>query len=173
MRRSLTLALVLLPAVSLALHGQAGTPHGHAHTPGMTHGSTDSAHAAMKARGATAMGVDQDKATHRFDSLADGGRIELQSDLDDSVAIAGIRAHFKDIESAFRSGDYSIPMFVHDGPVPGTGVMQARKDRIEFVRRDLPKGAELRLRTTDRAAIDAIHQFMAFQRKEHGAGGIP
>lgn len=171
MHRSLTLALLILPAAPLLLRAQSGMPPGHQHTPGMVHGATDSAEAAMKARGARAMRVDQDKSTHRFDSLEDGGRIELQSDLDDSTAIAGIREHFRDIEQAFRAGDFSIPMFVHDTVVPGTAVMAARKDRIEYTRRDLPRGAELRLTTSDAAAIKAIHQFMEYQRTEHHAGG--
>jgi hypothetical protein len=58
-------------------------------------------------------------------------------------------------------------MFVHDGEVPGTAVMVKRKDRIRYVRRVLPRGAELRLLTSDRAAIRAIHEFLEFQRREH------
>jgi hypothetical protein len=174
MHRSLALLLLGLTAVSPTLRAQSpdSMPAGHRHTPGMTHAQADSSTAAMKKRGKQAMMVDQDKATHHFDALPDGGRIELQSSIDDSVAISGIRAHFKEIETAFRAGDFSIPMFVHAGEVPGTSVMAAKRSGIRYIRRDLPRGAELRLRTTDPEVVRAIHSFMAFQRREHHATGI-
>jgi hypothetical protein len=132
----------------------------------------DSAYTALKRRGGSAMGVNQDQATHRFDALPDGGRIELQATSDDSAAINGIRQHFRQIEASFRKGDFAIPMFVHDGVVPGTGLMAARKEMIRYVRRELPRGAELRLQTSDPETLKAIHQFMAFQRGEHHAEGV-
>jgi len=131
----------------------------------------DSAFAGVQARGHTAMGVDQYTSTHRFDALEDGGRIELQRDTDDSVGVATIRAHIRAIATAFRSGDFSTPTFVHMRMVPGTDVMAARRTLISYEARDLPRGAELRIRTTDPAAIAAIHRFLAFQRSDHHAGG--
>jgi hypothetical protein len=136
------------------------------------HQHDDSAFAALKKRGGAAMRVDQDMAAHQFDALPDGGRIELQATTDDSASINGIRQHFRDIEAAFRRGDFRIPMFVHNAEVPGTAVMAARKSEIRYTRRDLPRGAELRLQTTDPAALAAIHEFMAYQRGEHHAGGV-
>ena len=156
-RLALTLALVL---GALPLSAQE-----HQHT-------TDSAFTALKQRGGKAMMVDQDKSAHLFDALPDGGRIELQATTDDPQAIAGIRQHFREIESAFRRGDFAIPMFVHEGQVPGTDVMKARRTTISYTMRELPRGAELRLQTTDAEALDAIHRFMAFQRDEHHAGGM-
>ena len=144
---------------------------GHRHEAGMTHPAADSGFAALQRRGQTAMGVDQYKSAHRFDDLPDGGRIELQSDSADAAAIAAIRAHFRDIEASFRAGDFTTPFFVHAQEVPGTTVLQAGRDRIIYSRRELPRGAELRLRTTDPAVRQAIHDFMAFQRREHRAGG--
>ncbi len=156
------LALLLAPA----LEAQE-----HAHTPGMTHPEDDSAFTALKEQGRRSMGVDQDKAVHVFDALPDGGRIELQADSDDPEAIAGIRQHFKEIETAFQNGDFSTPMAVHAGAVPGADIMGARKEYIQYARTELPRGAELRLRSKDPAALAAIHDFMAFQRTEHRAGG--
>jgi len=48
----------------------------------------DSAFAAMQARGKHVMGVDQYTSAHRFDSLADGGRIVLRRDVADSAGVA-------------------------------------------------------------------------------------
>lgn len=131
----------------------------------------DGAFAALQARGAQAMGVDQYASTHLFDALPDGGRIELQRDVDDLPGVEEIRGHLRKIAEAFASGDFSTPALVHLREVPGTAVMAANKDRIEYVYRDLPRGAELRLVTNDPDAIRAIQEFMAFQRDHHRAGG--
>jgi hypothetical protein len=55
--------------------------------------------------------------------------------------------------------------------VPGTSVMAAKRDVITYVYRELPRGGELRIVTKDRDAVQAIHEFMAFQRSDHRAGG--
>jgi hypothetical protein len=131
----------------------------------------DTAFAGVQTRGRAAMGVDQYTSTHRFDALPDGGRIELQRDSDDSVGVATIRAHIRAIGRAFENGDFSAPAFVHMRMVPGADVMAAKRARIRYEARDLPRGAELRIRTADSEAIAAVHRFMAFQRSDHHAGG--
>ncbi len=133
--------------------------------------SHDSAYAAMQARGKQAMGVDQYTSVHKFDSYPDGGRIELQRDRDDSAGVAAIRAHIAEIASAFKRGDFSTPAFVHMQMVPGTKTMAAKRSLIAYEVHNLPRGAELRITTTDPEALKAIHEFMAFQRSDHHAAG--
>ena len=163
----LALAAVLaVPAAACAQH----TPQNHAadHPPAQT---ADSGFAALQGRGAQAMGVDQYTSTHRFDSLVDGGRIELQRDTDDAEGVATIRAHLASIAQAFSEGDFRTPGFVHAGTVPGTEVMAARRASIRYTYRDLPRGGEVRITTADAEALRAIHAFLAFQRGDHRAGG--
>jgi len=131
----------------------------------------DTSYAAMQRRGQHAMGVDQYTSIHKFDSFADGGRIELQRDRDDSAGVAMIRAHIRAIAAAFKSGDFSTPAFVHMQMVPGTKVMASKRAVITYDVHDLPRGAELRIRTRDPEAVAAVHDFMAFQRGEHHASG--
>lgn len=140
-------------------------------SPSHAHVAHDSAFAAMQERGRMAMGVDQYMSTHRFDALPDGGRIELQRDVADSAGVAQIRSHLREIARAFKAGDFSTPAMVHLKEVPGTPIMAERRDRITYEARDLPRGAELYIRTTDSVAVRAIHDFMAFQRTEHHASG--
>ncbi len=134
--------------------------------------TTDSAFAAMQERGKKAMGVDQYTSTHKFDALPTGGRIELVRDTDDAAGMALIRAHIRDIAKAFSTGDFSTPEFVHMSDVPGTRVMREKRAVIAYEPRDVPRGAELLIRTTDPDALRAIHDFMAYQRNEHHAGGM-
>jgi len=127
--------------------------------------------AELQTRGAEAMGVDQYTSTHLFDALPDGGRIELQRDVDDPDGVAQIRSHLREIAAAFENGDFETPAFVHMQTVPRTSVMAAKKDVITYTFSELPRGGELRIVTSDAEAIRAIHAFMEFQRTDHRAGG--
>ena len=133
--------------------------------------AADTAFSALQARGAAAMGVDQYTSAHVFEALTDGGRIVLQRQEDDPEGTATIRAHMADIASRFGAGDFSIPGFVHDQKVPGTDVMTERASLISYAVDPLPRGGQVRLTTTDSAAIAAIHDFLGFQRHDHRASG--
>ncbi|MCR4341130.1 MAG: hypothetical protein NUW01_14725 [Gemmatimonadaceae bacterium] len=133
--------------------------------------SADSAFAALQERGATAMGVDQYTSSHVFESLPDGGRIVLQRDSVDSAGTATIRAHMRDIARRFSAGDFSIPGMVHAMEVPGTAVMAARRASIRYMADTLPRGAQVRILTTDSAALSAVYEFLEFQRQDHRAKG--
>lgn len=133
---------------------------------------SDRAFATMQARGQTVMGIDQYASAHVFEDLGDGGRIVLDADSpSDTAGIVAIRQHMRDIATAFRAGDFASPFQVHDQVVPGTSVMAARRTTITYESTDRPRGAEVRIQTTDSAAVAAIHAFLAFQRTEHHAAG--
>jgi hypothetical protein len=134
-------------------------------------GAPDSAFAAMQKRGQMAMGVNQYTATHKFDITSDGGRIELQRDVFDSLDVAQIRAHVKLIKHAFEAGDFSTPAFVHFREMPGTATMARNKALIHYTYGELPRGAELRITTADPDSRAAIREFMQAQRTEHHASG--
>jgi hypothetical protein len=127
----------------------------------------DSAFALVQTRGHVAMGVDQYTSAHRFEALADGGRITLVRDRDDPAGVTQIRAHMAEIAAAFRRGDFTVPGFVHDRAVPGTATMAARRSQISYSADTVPHGGSLRIHSNDSIAISAIHQFLAFQRQDH------
>jgi hypothetical protein len=130
---------------------------------------TDTAFQSLQARGKQAMGVDQATSTHRFESLPDGGCITLVRDMTDSAGTAQIRSHLHAMERAFGAGDFSMPMFIHMKTVPGITVMAERRAAIRYRETDLPNGGQLRITTSDSLALAAIHEFLAFQRREHRA----
>lgn len=160
---TLTVLSLLILAPLVPLRAQAGHDHASMH-------KDDSAYKAMKKRGAMMMGVDQDRSTHHFTDLPDGGQIELVSNVEDTAATRRIREHFGEIEKAFAEGDFSIAVMVHDQDIPGTVTMKARASAITYRKQEVPRGARLRITTTDPDAIAAIHQFLLFQRTEHHAG---
>ncbi len=128
--------------------------------------------AAMQSRGAHVMGVDQYTSAHVFEDLPDGGRVVLdRDDAVDTAAIATIRAHMRDIATAFRAGDFTKPFQVHAQAVPGTVGMRERRAAISYEAIDRPRGGEVRIRSNDSVAVRAIHEFLAFQRQQHHAAG--
>ena len=116
------------------------------------------------------MGVNQYTSAHVFEDLPDGGRIVLETP-SDTPGIARIRQHMRDIAAAFRAGDFTKPFQVHAEAVPGSAVMAARRTTIVYQAIDRPFGGEVRIRTTDPAAVTAVHEFLAFQRGAHHAAG--
>jgi hypothetical protein len=167
---TLSAATVLAqPPAGGAVRGRPAVRPDTSKAAGMSHGNSDSAFAGVQARGKVAMGVDQYASTHHFETLADGGRIELQSNSDDTTAIAAIRTHLQDIAKAFGSGDFSAPSFVHMQAVPGAQVMAAKRRVITYSFKPLARGGELRIKTADVEASAAVAQFLAFQRMDHRA----
>jgi hypothetical protein len=153
--RILSLALVTLAGAPAAAVAQAALH--------------DSAFTALQNRGARVMGVDQYTSSHRFEALRDGGRIELQRDVDDSAGVRTIRGHLQAITRQFAAGNFSASTTVHARSVPGTAEMRARRAVIRYEFRPLPRGGEVRITTRDRNAVRAIHEFLAFQRQDHSA----
>lgn len=129
----------------------------------------DSGFAGVQRRGAAVMGVNQYTSRHVFEPLADGGRIELQRSVDDSAGVAQIRWHMQLIARQFAAGDFRLPGIVHDREVPGTRIMADRHGAISYAVESLPRGAAVRVRSSDTLAVRAIHEFLAFQRQDHHA----
>jgi hypothetical protein len=132
----------------------------------------DSAFAAVQMRGRAVMGVDQYTSQHVFEDLPSGGRIVLdRADGLDTAGIKAIRQHMRGVASDFLVGDFAKPLSVHAQQVPGTKIMRAKQARMKYDVVDRPRGAEVRISTTDSAAVRAVHAFLAFQRSDHRAPG--
>ena len=162
--QTVRIPLLMLLAVALVRAPSAAAQSEHEHH---RRADSDTAFASMQERGKAAMGVDQYTSTHQFEDLADGGRIELQRDSSDRAGVAEIRAHLQRIAKAFAAGNFNVPGFVHTGEVPGTSVMRERRAQIAYRYSPLPGGGQVRIETGDPTARRAVHEFLAFQRREH------
>ena len=129
--------------------------------------------AEMQERGNRSMGFDQSKTTHHFRSLADGGAIEVTvNDPADTANLAAIRNHLSQIAKQFAAGDFSAPMMTHAEMPPGAAEIQKLKDKIAYAYEELPGGARVRITTGDPTALAAVHDFFAYQIKEHRTGDV-
>jgi hypothetical protein len=156
-------AVASLPLVSVAF----AQDH-----PMMPSGMTHEQHMAlMKQHGQTAMGFDQDKATHHFTLTANGGTIQVTViDPADQITHDEIQAHLREIAAAFGSGDFEKPLLTHGEVPPGVSEMQRHKDEITYTYEGLKDGGVVRIETSNADALNAIHAFLQYQIREHVTG---
>lgn len=135
------------------------------------HAHDESLSVAMNERGAEGMGFSQTATTHHFLLNANGGVIQVEAnDPADTASRDDIRMHLSHIAKAFSSGDFAIPMFVHDTLPPGVLVMKDRSKKISYKFEETPAGGRVVIVTTDTKALDAVQQFLRFQITEHKTG---
>jgi len=127
--------------------------------------------ATVESHGDQAMGFPHEKTTHHFRLLKDGGAIEVSAnETSDKANTAAIQSHLKQIAKMFTDGDFSTPMFIHDGVPPGTETMKLMNTAIRYSYEEGPAGGRVRVKTEDAVALSAIHDFLRFQIKEHHTG---
>lgn len=135
------------------------------------HTAENSHHAAMEEHGDQAMGFSHDATTHHFRMSANGGAIEVTAnDLNDKASTEAIRAHLSHIAVMFGNGDFTTPMFVHDGVPPGVTTMKLLKAKIRYKYEEISSGGRVRIESSDPVALAAIHDFLRFQITDHQTG---
>ena len=117
------------------------------------------------------MGFSQTETTHHFLLKADGGVIQVEAnDPKDTRNRDLIRMHLTHISQAFAAGDFSDPLAVHDKVPDGVPVMQRLKGDIHYTFEETPQGGRVLIKATNLQALDAIHEFLRFQVREHETG---
>jgi hypothetical protein len=125
-------------------------------------------HAAVNERGDHVMGFSQEKTTHHFQILKDGGIIEVEAnDSKDTATRDQVRGHLTHIAKMFADGNFAAPMLIHDQTPPGVPVMKDRKDRITYRFENTDNGGRVLISTEDKDALEAIHKFLRFQIADH------
>ena len=140
-------------------------------TSSLVHGQTSPGSTAGATRGDEAMGFDQQKTTHHFKLLPDGGTIEITAD--DPSDVAGrdaIRQHVAKIATMFGQGDFNIPTLVHGQKPPGVDTMTRLKSSLDYAAENEPNGGRVRITTADPEGLKAVHDFLRFQIQEHKTG---
>jgi hypothetical protein len=86
---------------------------------------------------------------------------------DDKTSKDEVQMHLRHISQAFQSGDFNIPMFVHDQTPPGVAMMTKLKDQIHYKYEEAPNGGRVVISSANAEAVTAIHDFLKFQITEH------
>jgi hypothetical protein len=162
----------LLPVV-VAITLSSGAQH-----PSMPAGMSHEEHlkemqkdAALKKRGAEAMGFDQDATVHHFRLSPTGGAIEVEVVRPpDEANRTAIRVHLRQIADEFARGEFGKPLATHGEVPPGVAGMQQRRSSIAYRYEETPLGARVVIETSDPEAKTAVHAFLRYQIAEHKTG---
>jgi hypothetical protein len=134
-------------------------------------GSPQHDDASLNSRGNHVMGFDHLKTTHHFELTKTGGVIQVQAnDKSDSESRDHIRMHLQHISKSFAAGDFEDPMDVHAETPPGVLTMKKLKTRIGFKYEATDNGARVVIRTHDKEALNAVHEYLQYQIQEHKTG---
>jgi hypothetical protein len=164
-----SLILMASVLVSSCAHGQ--NPVVSCRMQDQYHVSPDQHSAGVDNRGDHAMGFSHETTVPHFMLLPDGGTICVETSREhDDATRDQIRTHLAHIAGMFSSGDFEIPMFIHDRVPPGVPVMRAKRGSISYTYQDSVRGGQVRIRTADTEARNAIHEFLAFQIQDHRTG---
>ena len=158
--------VVVVPGVGYAQH--SAMPKDMTHEEHLAQMKKD---ADLKARGARAMGFDQDKATHRFVLTSTGGMIEVEADkpIDLDVRDA-IRAHLSTIAREFAAGSFDAPFATHAEMPPGVEELRRLRSRITYTFERTDRGGRVRIVSANPDAVRAVHTFLRYQIAEHRTG---
>ena len=125
----------------------------------------------VEKHGDQAMDFPHDRTTHHFRLYADGGAIEVTAnDAKDEGNIQAVRSHLKHIVTVFSQGDFSVPIFIHDQVPPGVPVMKDKRAQISYSFEQVAAGGKVRIKTSDPDSLNAIHEFLRFQIRDHHTG---
>jgi hypothetical protein len=120
-------------------------------------------------RGAVVMPFDLDATTHSFQPTDFGGIQTVVADVPtDADQIALVRAHLQAEAERFARGDFGDPATIHGSDMAGLAVLEASGGSLTVAYRDVPGGGEIAYRTTEPAVVQALHDWFAAQRMDHG-----
>jgi hypothetical protein len=128
-------------------------------------------HAAMMKRGEAGMAFSQEKTTHHFLLVNDGGAIQVNAnDPKDDATRDHIRMHLSHVAQMFSAGDFDVPMFIHDATPPGVPTMKKLHNEIHYRYQETDTGGKIVIDTANPKALKAVHEFLRFQIAEHKTG---
>ncbi|HYV05433.1 MAG TPA: hypothetical protein VFB82_12645 [Blastocatellia bacterium] len=167
--RLATFALVVIAMMSISVRQPTNAFAFPQH--GQETGTDAQHHAEVNKRGDQAMGFSHEKTSHHFLLKPNGGVIVVTAnDPNDGASRDQIRRHLTHVAEMFSKGDFSLPMFTHGEAPPGTDEMTRLKADIKYSFESIDRGGRVLIATDKAEAIQAVHQFLRFQIKDHKTG---
>jgi hypothetical protein len=105
----------------------------------------------------------------QFLQTRSGGVVRVTvNDPDDTDAVGEISVRLRETASRFTRGDFSPRQWLSGENAPGVAVMRQLRSKIIYTAHGIDSGAELIISSQDQKAVDAIHQFLQFQKSTVG-----
>ena len=123
--------------------------------------------------GSQVMPFDLSQTTHIFEMTESGGIQQvIAKDPGDSAQVTFIQQHIQHEVMMFDAGDFSDPMSLHGGDMPGVKELSAGVAQINIEYAVLPDGAQITFTTQDLHLITEIHRWFGAQLSDHGSDAI-
>lgn len=132
---------------------------------------THTGHQAMiHEMGHRVMPFELSKTQHIFEMTDNGGVQQvIVKDPSDRGQIVLIQEHLQHLATEFRAGDFSTPVSLHGGDMPGLKELAAGAARVKIEYTALPNGGQITFSTGDVHFVTAIHRWFGAQLSDHGA----
>jgi hypothetical protein len=131
---------ILVATTAGAQHSQM--PQGMTHEQHLAQLQRD---AELKARGASAMGFEQDAAEHHFLIFESGGAIEVRAVRpSDRATQTAVRSHLQTIARDFANGVFEKPFATHAETPAGVPTLQQFRASLTYAYEEIPNGGRVR-----------------------------
>lgn len=130
--------------------------------------------AEVSRRGPDVMPFSLAATTHIFTKTPQGGTQRVVAKrASDANQVNLVREHLRDIQGQLRKGDFSGPAHIHGGDMPGLAELRAAAPGLIVIDyQEVPGGAELTYKTSDKALVAALHRWFDAQLSDHGADAM-
>ncbi|MEW5938469.1 MAG: hypothetical protein AB1750_02300 [Chloroflexota bacterium] len=123
--------------------------------------------------GSDVMPFNLGQTTHIFEMTESGGIQQvIAKDPNDSAQIALIQQHIQHEAMLFSAGNFSDPMSLHGGDMPGVQELSAGAAQIKVEYTALPNGAQITFTTLDLRLVTEIHRWFGAQLSDHGSDAL-
>jgi hypothetical protein len=114
------------------------------------------------------------QALETFSKTVHGGVLHVVTKTDNPEQIKLIQDHLQQMAAEFRTGDFSSTMRMHGADMPGLQQLKsAADDDIRYEYKPLPNGAQIHFSTEYPQYVQALHEWLDAQAKDHGNAQVP
>jgi hypothetical protein len=115
-----------------------------------------------------------DQALETFSKTVHGGVMHVITQSGDTEQIKLIQDYMRQIALEFSKGDFSSTMRIHGAEMPGLQQLKtAKTDDIRYEYKALPNGAQIHFSTEYPQFVQALHEWLGAQAKDHGNAEVP
>jgi hypothetical protein len=117
---------------------------------------------------------DPKQALETFSKTVHGGVLHVVTKADNPEQVKLIQDHLKKMAEEFRKGDFSSTMRMHGTDMPGLQQLKsAAADDIRYEYKPLSNGAQIHFSTEYPQYVQALHEWLDAQAKDHGNPQVP
>lgn len=114
------------------------------------------------------------QALETFSKTVHGGVLHVVAKADNPEQVELIQSHLKKMAEEFRKGGFSSTMRMHGPDMPGLQQLKtAPADDIRYEYKPLPNGAQIHFSTEYPQYVQALHEWLDAQAKDHGNAQVP